>query len=427
MPRTSMAESSAIDQQGPLTEGLEKRSGTRPRIFVAVLAIIALAIAAYFTIASLAGKRDSRILTETVAPENRLAALKLLPPKELQRLIAREAVALRDNPLDQAALKNLTLLLRATDDPQGAERLAILAGARSLRDLRAQAEVLDILLARKDFAAALYRLDALLRAQPERSNELLSIAALFAESDESRPALVAALAANPPWRPAFLSMLVERAKSPATSYGVLASLRDTASPPTAQELRQLLTKLVANHDYDTAYFVWLDFLSEVDLRKAANIYDGGFELNAQNLVFGWNFDKLKNTDVRIVPRSTSSADRMLRVEFLNTRDRFAHVWQLLRLAPGLYDLAGETKADRLATEVGLVWRVYCLGDGERPIAATHKLFAASTWAQFETQFEIPKDDCPVQRLRLEVDSQAALDQLITGQIYFDNLQIRARH
>ena len=221
-------------------------------------------------------------------------------------------------------------------------------------------------------------------------------------------------------------MLVERAKSPATSYGVLASLRSSPSPPTAAELRQLLTKLIANRDYETAYFVWLDFLSEVDLRKAANIYDGNFELNAQNLLFGWNFEKLKNTDIRIVPRSTSSTDRMLRVEFLNTRDRFAHVWQLLRLAPGNYDFTGEMKADRLATEVGLVWRIYCLGESERPIAATHRLFTASTWAQFETFFEIPKENCPAQRLRLEVDSKAALDQLITGQVYFDNLQLRAR-
>jgi hypothetical protein len=84
------------------------------------------------------------------------------------------------------------------------------------------------------------------------------------------------------------------------------------------------------------------------------------------------------------------------------------------------------KAERLATEVGLVWRFYCLGETERPIAATHKLFSASTWSQFEALFEVPKENCPAQRLRLEVDSQAALDQLITGQIYFDNLQIRAR-
>jgi len=361
-------------------------------------------------------------------PQNAVAErLGRMIQADRQALIIRERNALKNDPLDLSALKNLAVLWRAENDQERATRLAVLSGDRNLRDLRAQAEVLDILLQRKDFAAALYRLDALMRAQPERQPDLLKVAALFAESEESRPALVAALGRNPPWRRALLGSVLTSSNGPAVAYSVLSDLRKSGIDPTRDELRALIGKLIANHDYDTAYFVWLDFLSPTELRKAENIYDGGFELDSQNLLFGWNFDKLRNTDIRLVPRSASSADRMLRVEFINTRERFAHVSQMLRLAPGFYELSGEMKAERLATEVGLVWRIYCLAEKEQPIAASGKLFNASTWSPFEVAFDIPSQDCGVQRLRLEVDSKATLDQLISGQVYFDNLQIKPRH
>ncbi|MBL8906881.1 MAG: hypothetical protein JNM20_09415 [Rhizobiales bacterium] len=397
---------------------------TGERLAVILVAAIALALGVYFAVWALSRPNEVRPMPPS-PPEGSISeGLKLLVPSERQALRERETDALRRDPLDPRALRNLANLWRAEGDGDRAERLAVLAGDRSLRDLPAQAEVLDILLRRKDFAAALYRLDALMRAQPARLPDLVRIAAAFAESDESRPALVAALARNPPWRQALVTAILKNANGPAVAYSVLSDLRKSGSEPNRSELRELISTLMDNKDFDTAYFVWLDFLSQPDLRKAGNIFDGGFEIEPQNLFFGWNFGKLRNTDIRLVPRSTSSADRMLRVEFMNARERFQHVSQVLRLAPGHYTLTGETKAERLVTEVGLVWRLYCLGAKQRPIAQTARLFASSTWASFELPFEIPPEDCGAQKLQLEVDSRASLDQLISGQAYFDNLQIR---
>src|SRR5262245_32529280 len=115
-----------MTEKGPLARPLDERTNKWPRMVLSAIAVIFLVAAAYFTVASLSGNRDSNILTETVAPENRLEALKLLSSDERQRLISREADALKSNPLDQAALKNLTLLLRAEGDQERAERLAIL-------------------------------------------------------------------------------------------------------------------------------------------------------------------------------------------------------------------------------------------------------------------------------------------------------------
>jgi len=394
------------------------------RLATIAVSIVVLALGLYFTVWALSGPGEERPMPVSPGQGSVSEGLKVLTPLERGALRARETDALRRDPLDPRALKNLSNLWRAEDDPERAERIAVLAGDRNLRDLTAQGEVLDILLRRKDFAAALYRLDALMRAQPARLPDLIKIAALFAESEESRPALVAELKKVPPWRQTLVSTILKNPNGPAIAYSVLSDMRESGSEPTRGEVRELISTLISRKDYDTAYFVWLDFLSQPDLRKAGNIFDGGFELEPQNLLFGWNIGKLRNTDIRLVPRSTSSADRMLRVEFMNTRDRFQHVSQVLRLAPGHYTLAGETKAERLVTEIGLVWRLYCLGEKERAIAATGKLFASSTWAPFDVPFEVPAEDCGAQNLRLEVDSRATLDQLISGQIYFDNLQIR---
>lgn len=400
--------------------------GTRPQLIAMVAAVVFLAICGYFTIAALSGARDARILPPGAAQGSAVDSLRLMSPPERRTLIAREQAALRNDPLDRTALKNLIVLWRSQDEAEMAERLAVLAGDRSLRDLRAQAEVLDILLARKDYAAALYRLDALMRAQPERKPDLIKIAALFAEADESRPALVAAISGNPPWRQDLITSIMNGPNGPAIAYGIFSELRKNGKHASYAELRALISKLIARRDYDTAYFVWLDFLSPQELRKAANVYDGAFELDARNMLFGWNFEKLKNTDIRLVPRSTSTTDRMLRVEFMNPSERFQNVSQILRLAPGLYNFSGEMKAERLETEVGLVWRIYCMGEKENVIAATGKLFASSTWAPIELPFEIPAENCAAQRLRLEVASRSALDHRITGQVYFDNFQIKSR-
>ncbi len=402
-----------------------KRS-TERALVIAVTAV-GLALAVYYTIWALSGPDAIRPMPAGAGTVSATDAVKAMSALERQALRDREIAAFRSDPLDPMALKNLSTLLRAEADGDSAERLAILAGNRSLRDLTAQAEVLDILLRRKDYPAALYRLDALMRAQPARVPDLIKIAALFAENDESRPALVTELGKDPPWRQALMTAIINSPNGPAVAYGVLSDLRKSGGESKHTELRELIAKLIANKDFDTAYFIWLDFLSQAELRKAGQIFDGGFELDPQNLVFGWNIDKLRNTDIRVVPRSTSSTDRMLRIEFINTRDRFRHVSQVLRLAPGRYTLVGEMKAERLITEVGLVWRLYCLGTKEHAVAQTGKLFTASTWAPFEAPLDIPSEDCGAQKLQLEVDSRAALDQLISGQAYFDNLQIRQRH
>jgi hypothetical protein len=261
---------------------------------------------------------------------------------------------------------------------------------------------------------------------PERLSELLPIGAALAEAQESRPALVAALARNPPWRGNLISYIVKKAARPTVSYGLLSDLRKTESPPRVAELRMLLARLVHDQDFETAYFVWLDFLSDVELRKVGHLYDGEFELNSKDLLFDWTYRPMKNVELRIVPRGMSAADRALRVDFVNPSSRFANLSQLLRLHPGQYKLSGELKAEYEPADIGLVWRMYCIGGRERLVAETSPSIQSRNWMPFELAFDIPTTDCHTQMLRLELKALAVLDNKIKGSVFYDNIAIAAR-
>ena len=155
----------AFTSQQPARMKAARIGGLQPSGRLAAIAgsAVLLLFALYLTIWSLSAPREGRQMPSNAAQVSASEALKVTAPLERQALRERETNALRSDPLDPMALKNLSDLWRAEDDGERAERLAVLAGDRNLRNLPAQAEVLDILLRRKDFAAALYRLDALMR------------------------------------------------------------------------------------------------------------------------------------------------------------------------------------------------------------------------------------------------------------------------
>jgi len=391
------------------------------------LVIVLLLIGLFFTVASLFVRRYGKIVSDAIPPTEWVTSLRTLPVDDRKQLMTKERKAFLADPLDRAALNNLSLLEKVEDNDEGYRALALLAGDRSLRDTRTQADVLTIMLERKDYAGALYRLDGLLRSKAApRGAELVDLTARFADESESQSALAAVLSENPPWRQRVMGAIVNRPNSAAV-FRLFSKLRKTQAPPTTTEFRAFLANLVAKKQFELAYFVWLDSLSEVELRKAGHVYDGDFDLAPKNLYFGWTFEPQKNVDIRVVPRATSSTDRMLRIGFFNLRDRFANVSQLMRLSPGAtYILSGETKAEELNSQAGLVWRFYCLGESERPIGATQTLPTPPLWVGFETEITVPADDCDTQRLRLEVDAKSVLDQKISGTVYIDQISLRRK-
>jgi hypothetical protein len=382
-----------------------------------------IAYCAYASIMTLFPGGQQPLLQGEITAERLPDALKALPPAELQALLAREQARLAAEPLDRTALINLAMLHRAQGDGPRADALTIVAASRAARDSRAQALALPIHLAKGEAPGALTRLDALLRARPEAQEQLFSALLVLAGNKSAEVLVADLLARDPPWRIPFLQWAALKSPQPQIAYQLLSALKASRLPPRAAEVRAVINHYAAAKDYATAYFIWLDLLSEVEVRKAGNIHDGGFDLPIESLNFGWNLNNPKNAETKVVPRANGSADNVLRIDFINNRDLVAPVFQTIRLAPGRYVFSGDYKAEDLKTDSGLVWRVHCLEGKSGLIHFSTPLSGNRQWDHFETRFDVPQD-CATQQLYLVMRSDAALDQIVSGRAYYDNLAIQ---
>jgi hypothetical protein len=326
-------------------------------------------------------------------------------------------------PLDSSVLKKLVIYWSASGDGTRSDVLALIAAQRSLRDVESQALALDISLRKQDYAQSVRILDAVLRTQGKSQATLFPLLGTFAANPGALPALVDVLVANPPWRANFMIDLARSSENANVPFQLLAMLKGTASPPQANEVRALIVRLLADHNYDRAYYVWLDNLPAQDLKKVGLVFDGGFESNSRDLLFDWAFRERKNVDVRVISKRSSQADNALRIDFAKNSSPFSDVSQTLYLTAGNYRLEGEVKTENLQNERGLLWKILCVNEAKQFLVATPGHNGTSDWSSFKVDFSVPADSCVMQRLVLVLDAKSKLDQNISGRIWYDNLKI----
>jgi hypothetical protein len=93
------------------------------------------------------------------------------------------------------------------------------------------------------------------------------------------------------------------------------------------------------------------------------------------------------------------------------------------LSPGTYQFNGEYKGSLIGPR-GMKWRVVCTNGtitsgGESPMITG----MASDWKNVTFTFTVPPTDCPAQYVRLDLDARMASEELISGSVLFDGLQI----
>ena len=359
----------------------------------------------------------------------------MLGLQEIKAAAARQGIAerrttilslereLANEPLDAEVLKKLSSYWAASGDKTRGDGLALILARRSFRDAEAQALALDISLRQQDYGRSISILDGILRTKEKTLGTLFPLLRAFAENPRSQPSLVAVLGNNPPWRADFLNDLAKNGENTNIPFQLMAKLKGTASPPQEHELRGLISRLLKDRSYDRAYYVWLDSLPAQDLKRVGLVFDGGFESDNHGLFFDWTFQRRKNVDVRIISRANSQADNALRIDFAKNISPFADVSQTLYLAAGHYRLEGEARTDNLQNERGLMWKILCVSENKQLLAATPRHKGTSDWSPFSADFSVPLENCEMQRLVLVLDASSALDQSISGRVWYDNLKI----
>ena len=330
--------------------------------------------------------------------------------------------ALAQDPMNARALRILGQIADAANDEAVASRLMQAAARRSRRESVAVYWLMRESSERKDFATAVQHADVLLRTRPQVAPQVTPTLALIAEDKVASPELKKMLATNPPWRASFFSTMMANITDARTPLDLLLGLKDTPTPPTTPELRDYLALLMRNHFHELAYYVWLQFLPHEQLASAGLLFNGDFESRPSGLPFDWVITAGPGVTIDLAHRPEDASQRALLVEFGHGRADFRGVAQYVMLAPGSYVLKGQYKG-QLVGRRGLEWRISCAG-AENPIAKTAMVTGpVPEWTEFSVAFVVPDADCRAQQVRLALDARSASEQLVTGSIWYDKLQI----
>lgn len=273
----------------------------------------------------------------------------------------------------------------------------------------------------KDYSAAAFYADALLRTRPQLMGYALPILMRMAENKDAKGGLEKLLATNPPWRAQFFQVIGAAITDARMPLAIFLSLKETAAPPAAADLLGYLAFLFQHKLYDLAYYTWLQFLSPEQLENAGFLFNGSFEMKPSGLPFDWVMPQGEGVTLNIAPRPEATDKRALFLEFGQGRVNFPGVSQTIMLPPGAYRFKGLLKGE-VAGRRGVQWSISCL-EGAAIGESQMILGYSPVWRDFEFAFAVPESGCRAQSVRLGLAARSASEQLVSGSIWFDELSI----
>ncbi len=341
-------------------------------------------------------------------------------------LIRRRAeMVLAQEPLNARALRILGQLADAQGDEVRAAKLMRAAADHSLAESVAVYWMLEKSLGAKDYAQTLSYADILLRKRPQLMVHVVPALGQMAESADKNAvtALEAALTQNPPWRRSFFGNLPRGISDARTPLNLLLSLKDGPAPPTTAELGAYLKFLISRKLYELAYYTWLQFLPADQLGRIGYLDNAGFESEPSGLPFDWVIAQGAGATIDIAALPDTADAHALLLDLGPGRANFRGVTQLLMLTPGSYRLKGKLKGESRGKR-GLQWSVTCAGSRQPPIGESPMFVGVSiTWSEFDFTFTVPHAGCRAQELRLALAARSASEQLVSGSVWYDDLQI----
>jgi len=353
----------------------------------------------------------------------RLMAAPETAPDEIAAL-AREMLA--ENALSGTAYAGLAHAEDARGNRVKAAHLMMIAARRSPRERNSHAWLADYFVAKLDFPRSLRHFDQILRLSPRQVHTLMPALASVSTHPEGVKAVSRWLGEHaPPWRDKFLSSWATRAPSETLLDAIFDPLRRAAHPLTARERDFWVGRLIQQGRASKAQYIWIDGLPDEHRQQVGNVFDGGFELQASDGGFGWRVGRVPGALIRQQGGAGVGGQQALMIEFQNRRVPFQHVQQMIALPPGRYRLHGRARMDDLRNDRGLVWSLSC-SPGKQQLADSERFNGRRSWTPFAVDFEIPREGCGSQLLRLRLDARVPAEQWVGGRAWFDDLRIARR-
>ena len=326
------------------------------------------------------------------------------------------------DPLDAGAIRLLGLVAEADGDSAAAARLMAVAGERSLRDTVAQLWLFQKHAASGEVGLAMVNADAVMRTRPNLWKDMLPPLISLMQNEDTRAPLVEYLGSGPPWRGWFLAEFERSGAPPAVVFDVLGRLKDGPKPIGAADYAPYLNQLIKDGEFDLAFLAWVSFLPKDQLAGLAYAYNGDFERPVSGLPFDWTIDRVLGAETSVAAGDRAEGGNALRVTFANRRVPFHHVQKLMLLTPDRYRLSGLVKAEGIENERGLWWRIVCAESGS-VLAESGRVTGTTPWTAFQVEFDVPATGCTAQWLRLELAARVALETIVGGTIWYDDLAV----
>jgi hypothetical protein len=406
------------------------RSRKWPATTVGLLAFFALALVGVFVVADTAGHNlaisdpDGALLVAPWEPValDELAERQLTTSSgELSSVEDLARRALLADPLDSRALSLLGLVTERQGDLARAEGLMSLAAARSWRNHAPHVWLFAHAIRRGKFEEALAQADGLLRVSPQYEATIFPVLTIFGIDPDALAALEGALATNLPWRRSFLASVAIYGVNDRLMTQLYQSLIHSRQPPTTDEMKPYVDRLILAGRFEAAYQDWRATSSPAET-PVRFPYNGNFEAPLDGLPFNWVFDSISGAEIQITEAPDRGNSRAMRVQFSGARARFGRVGQLLMLAPGSYDLELAVKASSLRTERGPVWQISC-AESRALLAETKPVTGTRPWTDLKVRFSVPASDCKAQWLQLIIPARTASESEIEGEVWFQSFRV----
>lgn len=338
---------------------------------------------------------------------------------ELRR---RAAAIIAVDPLNPVAFR---MQAEAAEDPDAHRSFMIEAAKRSRRDPETLLWLIENELQHNRYDAALGQVDILLRSHSRFSTPVFMILGRLAENADGRPALVQWLTRTPEWRESFFRTLNRTITQADTPFLLMEDLKQAGQPPSDKEINQYLSFLLTKGFPQYAYNVWVQTLPPEVLSQTGFLNNPSFERVPNGSPFDWRIATPRNAIGEFIPLPDLGGQRAFHVVFGSGRVRFPELSQALILPPGRYRLDGRLRGS-IVGKRGLVWQVQCLYRRGAPLGQTEQLLGqALTWRIFSFDFEVPDTpECMAQRLRLFHDARSASEEIVSGEVWFDDLTLQ---
>lgn len=369
--------------------------------------------------------RAAPALAVRVAPASpevlrRAAESELLAERhENARALAADSLA--RGPFNARALRVRGLAEAELGSVDRADEMLTLAGNWSLRDDPAHAWLIENRLRRGDYGSAFAHADTLARRRPDMYPAVFRLFTIASAHDpRAFPVVTRLMAANPPWRPAYIDHLLRDPAGPSIIGGLAIALQGTDAPFNRTELQQLYDRWLAERRFAGVRQL------RARLQPASSdpyLQNGDFSIDPDEQLqpFGWALGMGPGISAAMVEDDLRQGNTAFRLNY----DGFAagvFNRQLLVLAPGAYVLTGRWRAETPQAEMPLEWQVVCAESGARAELRQGRLGAdAADWRPFTASFAIPRENCSAQWLQL---AAVPGDRRTTIAAWFDDLRIR---